>query len=127
MDIRKSEGKYGLQLMQKMATVAATADGLKIEGNNFKVGALIGCPDMVLFACEHINNLEKKLIELFNEKKELVARIAKAELAFAVVEGRNAELESIIDSRDKFIVDLKDDLSNLALTINMIKSGENHE
>jgi hypothetical protein len=35
----------------------------------------------------------KELVELRNEKAELVARIAKAELAFAVVEGRNAELE----------------------------------
>jgi hypothetical protein len=60
MEIRKSEGKYSLVLMQKMATVAATADGLTIEGNNFKVGALIGCPDMVLFACEKIAELNKE-------------------------------------------------------------------
>jgi hypothetical protein len=58
-ELRKSEGKYSLVLMQKMATVAATADGLAIEGNNFKVGALIGCPDMVLFACERIAELER--------------------------------------------------------------------
>jgi hypothetical protein len=58
MEIRNSEGKYSVTLMQKMATVAATADGLSIEGNNFKVSALIGCPDMVLFACEEIARLE---------------------------------------------------------------------
>ena len=63
--IRKSEGKYELQFMQKMATVAATADGLNIEGNNFKVGALIGCPDMVLFACERITELEEELKFLY--------------------------------------------------------------
>ena len=50
MDIQKAEGSYTLERMQQMATVAATADGLMIEGNNFKVGALTGCPDMVLFA-----------------------------------------------------------------------------
>jgi len=61
MEIVKAEGDYTLEKMQQMATVASTANGLMIEGNNFKVGALTGCPDMVLFACERIECLEKKL------------------------------------------------------------------
>ena len=69
--IRKSEGKYELQFMQKMATVAATADGLNIEGNNFKVGALIGCPDMVLFACERIAELEESNKTLMQRATDL--------------------------------------------------------
>lgn len=63
MDVAKSEGKYTVEKMQQMATVASTADGLNIEGNNFKVCALTGSPDMLLFACEKIKELEQ---ELFN-------------------------------------------------------------
>lgn len=37
--------------------------------------------------------------ELRKANAELVARIAKAELAFSVVEGRNAEFQKIIDSQ----------------------------
>jgi hypothetical protein len=69
-NVRKSEGKYKLDFMQKMATVAATADGLSIEGNNFKVGALTGCPDMVLFACESIATLEAEILAMREAKEE---------------------------------------------------------
>jgi hypothetical protein len=58
MDIAKSEGKYTVDQMQQMATIASTADGLNVEGNNFKVCALTGSPDMLLFACERIKELE---------------------------------------------------------------------
>lgn len=58
MEIVKAQGNYDLKNMQNMATVASTADGLLIEGNNFKVTALTGCPDMLLFACERIDELE---------------------------------------------------------------------
>jgi len=63
MDIAKSEGNYTVEDMQLMATVASTADGLNIEGNNFKVCALTGSPDMLLFACEKIKELEQELIQ----------------------------------------------------------------
>ena len=61
MKIAKSEGNYRVEQMQQMATIASTADGLTIEGNNFKVCALTGSPDMLLFACERINKLEQAL------------------------------------------------------------------
>jgi hypothetical protein len=61
MDVAKSEGEYTIDQMQQMATVASTADGLNIEGNNFKVCALTGSPDMLLFACERIKELESVL------------------------------------------------------------------
>ena len=54
MEIEKSQGQYDLDKMQMMATVASTANGLEVKGNTFKVNALTGCPDMVLFACEQI-------------------------------------------------------------------------
>lgn len=60
MDIEKSKGKYTLERMQQMATIASTADGLLIEGNGFKVSALTGSPDMLLFACERIEELEEQ-------------------------------------------------------------------
>ena len=63
MEIGKSEGTYTVEQMQKMATVAQTANGLEIKGNNFKVTSLIGCPDMVLFSCERIKELEQELIQ----------------------------------------------------------------
>lgn len=70
MNIEKSEGNYTVEQMQQMATVAQTADGLEISGNNFKVTALTGCPDMVLFACERIKQLE-------NEHKKLRIQLVK--------------------------------------------------
>lgn len=57
----KAQGNYKLEQMIQMATVAQTADGLEISGKNFKVTALTGCPDMLLFACENIQFLEKRL------------------------------------------------------------------
>lgn len=63
METGKSQGKYTVEQMQQMATVSQTADGLEISGNNFKVNALIGCPDMVLFACERIKELEQELVQ----------------------------------------------------------------
>jgi hypothetical protein len=44
-----------------------------------------------LFEC--IAKIVKELVELRKANAELVTRIAKAELAFAIVEGRNAELK----------------------------------
>lgn len=66
METGKSEGKYTVEQMQQIATVAQTADGLEISGNNFKVTALTGCPDMVLFACERIKELEQEVAEYNN-------------------------------------------------------------
>ena len=63
MEIAKSEGKYSIDEMQQMATIASTADGLSIKGNNFKVCALTGSPDMLLFACERIKELEQELTQ----------------------------------------------------------------
>jgi hypothetical protein len=106
MNIRKSEGKYSLVLMQKMATVAATADGLAIEGNNFKVGALIGCPDMVLFACERIAELQKEL----TAAKALIVKMSGN-----VIDMDNCEEAS--DEMDEFWTRLKElSLTNLGRT-----------
>lgn len=63
MNIEKSEGKYTVEQMQQMATIASTADGLEVSGNNFKVCALTGSPDMLLFACERIKELEQELVQ----------------------------------------------------------------
>ncbi len=57
----KAQGDYKIEQMMQMATVAQTADGIEVSGNNFKVNALLGCPDMVLFACENIKFLESRL------------------------------------------------------------------
>jgi len=57
----RSQGKYTLEAMKKMAIIASTADGLVIEGNGFKVSSLTGSPDMVLFACEKIKELTERL------------------------------------------------------------------
>ena len=62
MNIAKSEGNYTVERMQQLATMASTMDGLSIEGNNFKITCLTGCPDMVLFACERIKELEQELV-----------------------------------------------------------------
>ena len=62
MESGKPQGKYTVEQMQQMATVSQTADGLEISGNNFKANALMGCPDMVLFACERIKELEQELV-----------------------------------------------------------------
>jgi len=70
-ELRKSEGVYKLELMQKLATVAATADGLTIEGNHFKATALTGCPDMLLFACETIIEQADKITELKAENARI--------------------------------------------------------
>ncbi len=61
LEIAPSQGEYTLETMQKMATIASTADDLSIEGNNFKVNALTGSPDMVLFACEQIGGKDIQL------------------------------------------------------------------
>lgn len=61
MITEKSKGNYKTEEMQLMASVASTADGLNIEGNNFKVCALTGFPDMLLFACERMKELEQDL------------------------------------------------------------------
>tara|TARA_R110000851_G_C12802726_1_gene537632 strand:- start:41 stop:454 length:414 start_codon:yes stop_codon:yes gene_type:complete len=58
MKIEKAQGIYDLIKMQKLATIASTANGLEISGNNFKITALTGCPDMLLFACEQIAKSE---------------------------------------------------------------------
>jgi hypothetical protein len=63
METGKAEGKYTAEQMQQMATVAQTADCLEISGNNFKVNALIGCPDMLLFSCERIKELEQERLQ----------------------------------------------------------------
>jgi hypothetical protein len=60
----KSGGEYTVEEMQFCASIASTADGLRLEGNNFKLGCLTGSPDMLLFACEKINSLEKEIERL---------------------------------------------------------------
>lgn len=79
MDIEKSQGNYATEQMQQMATVASTANGLNIEGDNFKVNALTGCPDMVLFACERIKELEQELIHtqmVISETQDLLGEVS---------------------------------------------------
>lgn len=79
MDSGKSEGIYTIDKMKQMATVAQTAEGLEVSGNNFKVNALIGCPDMTLFACERIEALEQELMQIkkvVNEIQGLSGKIS---------------------------------------------------
>tara|TARA_Y100001968_G_scaffold54657_1_gene45870 strand:+ start:342 stop:776 length:435 start_codon:yes stop_codon:yes gene_type:complete len=81
----KAEGKYTIEDMQKHASVASTADGLKLEGPNFKLTCLTACPDMLLFACEEL----AKANELADE---LLARVGEAEarLASAAITGKGS-------------------------------------
>ncbi len=60
----KAEGKYTIEDMQKHASVASTADGLKLEGPNFKLTCLTACPDMLLFACEELAKANERVAEL---------------------------------------------------------------
>lgn len=62
--IQKAEGSYKLEDMQKRASVASTADGLTLEGPNFKLGCLTACPDMLLFACEQLAKANERVKEL---------------------------------------------------------------
>jgi hypothetical protein len=62
-----AEGTYSIEEMQFSASKAYYADGLRIEGNNFKVGCMQACPDMLLFACDKINALESELALLRGE------------------------------------------------------------
>ena len=55
----KSQGKYTIDRMRAAAEISSTANGLEISGNAFKVTELTGCPDMLLFAVERIEALEK--------------------------------------------------------------------
>ncbi len=73
IEIANSEGKYTVEQMQQMATIASTADGLSIEGNNFKVCALTGSPDMLLFACEKILKLQEN-----NQKDSVLIAMQEA-------------------------------------------------
>lgn len=61
--IQKAEGSYKLEDMQKRASVASTADGLTLEGPNFKLGCLTACPDMLLFACEELAKANERVID----------------------------------------------------------------
>ena len=54
----------------------------------------------------------KELVELRNEKAELVSRIAKAELAFAIVEGRNAEIE-----KEREWIDVTKELPKITMSV----------
>lgn len=71
METGKSEGNYTVEQMQQMATVAQTADGLEISGKNFKVTALTGCPDMVLFACEQLDETQQELLHTQHELSQI--------------------------------------------------------
>lgn len=66
--IQKAEGRYKLEDMQKRASVASTADGLTLEGPNFKLGCLTACPDMLLFACEELAKANERVKELEKAK-----------------------------------------------------------
>ncbi|AJP43437.1 hypothetical protein EP12_06800 [Alteromonas australica] len=68
----KAEAKYTIEDMQKHASVASTADGLKLEGPNFKLTCLTACPDMLLFACEELTKANERVKEL--EKESLAFR-----------------------------------------------------
>jgi hypothetical protein len=67
----KSEGTYAVDEMQFSASKAYHADGLRIEGNNFKIGCMMACPDMLLFACEKINALEAELLAVKSQSNSL--------------------------------------------------------
>jgi hypothetical protein len=73
VDVEKSQSRYTVEEMQRMATIASTPDGLSIEGNNSKVMAFLGTPNMLLFACEKILTLEHTLAQV----KELAGRDSK--------------------------------------------------
>jgi hypothetical protein len=73
-----SEGEYKIETMAKMAKVASTANGLTIEGNNFKVTALTGCPDMLLYACSQLVELTKENEKLKAEIKYVDAKVKSA-------------------------------------------------
>jgi hypothetical protein len=62
-------------------------------GNYTNVSISNGTP--FIWACNNFRSLAdiKELVELRKANAELVTRIAKAELAFAIVEGRNVDLE----------------------------------
>lgn len=93
----KAEGKYTIEDMQKHASVASTADGLKLEGPNFKLTCLTACPDMLLFACEEL----AKANELADE---LLARVGEAEarLASAAITGKGSYPS---DALNKFAIE----------------------
>ena len=74
----KAEGKYTIEDMQKHASVASTADGLKLEGPNFKLTCLTACPDMLLFACEELAKANELADELLARVGEAEARLASA-------------------------------------------------
>lgn len=87
--IQKAEGSYKLEDMQKRASVASTADGLTLEGPNFKLGCLTACPDMLLFACEELakaNQLVAELEKLNNNQSktiEAMEGVIASEIAMA--------------------------------------------
>lgn len=64
MSNEKAQGVYTVEKMRKTASVAATADGLSMSGNNFKLGCFQACPDMVLHACDRIEQLESEIQKL---------------------------------------------------------------
>ena len=71
----KAEGKYTIEDMQQHASVASTADGLKLEGPNFKLTCLTACPDMLLFACEELAKANERVAELESQRQLLTKRI----------------------------------------------------
>ena len=91
----KAEGKYTIEDMQKHASVASTADGLKLEGPNFKLTCLTACPDMLLFACEELAKANERVSELEKENDLAITRLMAAALALASGKECPAALEAL--------------------------------
>lgn len=98
MEIGKSEGDYTIKRMQQMATVAQMADGIEISGNDFKVTALCGCPDMVLFACEEILNLQLVLDEIQNSLGDISGFVENLDVDIA---GRDKAFQQCLEAGNK--------------------------
>jgi len=98
-----------------MASIASTADGINIEGNNFKVNALIGSPDMLLFACERIIELEKTISSIEQNTKPIDASIQP---------GDKVIYERCFGDQELFFVGMAPKLSS-SLNDCVVTNGEN--
>jgi len=97
----KAEGKYTIEDMQKHASVASTADGLKLEGPNFKLTCLTACPDMLLFACEELAKANERVSELEKENDLAITRLMAAALALA----SGKECPAALEALNKFAIE----------------------
>ena len=118
----KAEGKYTIEDMQKHASVASTADGLKLEGPNFKLTCLTACPDMLLFACEELAKANERVSELEKENDLAITRLMAAALALA----SGKECPAAFEALNKFALKKKfEALSDLLTDHEIMFDSEN--